>query len=248
MDLIPKISQDWPPAYTLKKSARARHVKLKASIRSGLELVVPLRFNAKHIPEILEANKPWIEKQLAKIHIEHYARQEHTLPDSITFPILNMEYKIEYIKSDNKKLQLLVRPQKELVLLGNTANKDICKKLLLTWVKQQAKLRIPLLLEEISREISLPFEHVIIRNQRTRWGSCTNKKIISLNFKLLFLPAVLVRHILIHELCHTEHMNHSTRFWRLVESFDPDWKSLSRQTRRADKFVPWWALESSLVI
>lgn len=238
-----KILTIWPPAFTLKKSARARHVKLKASARHGLEVVVPLRFNQKYIPEILETNKAWIEKQLAKIQIELETHDQETLPETISFPIAKEVWKIFYVKSNNKKLQLLVRPQRELVLLGNIDNKETCKKLLLTWTMQQAKNHLPLLLEKISKEINLSFEKVMIRNQRSRWGSCSNKKLINLNFKLLFLPVHLVKHILIHELCHTKQMDHSAKFWRLVSTFDPDWKTHSQEARRGDKFIPLWAQE-----
>ena len=70
----------WPPTVTVKKSARARSVRLKASIRYGLELVVPLRFNHKQIPSILEENKSWIEKNLANIQKKLRALPKQILP------------------------------------------------------------------------------------------------------------------------------------------------------------------------
>jgi predicted metal-dependent hydrolase len=232
---------NWPPEFTLKKSVRARHVRLKASVQHGLELVVPMRFNQKRIPEILEVNKLWIEKQLDKIQQERKDIEAATLPAEIIFPVTGQSWKINYIQSDNKKLQILMRPQQELVLLGNISNKDVCKKLLLSWTLNQAKIYLPLVLQELSEQTRLPFKTVSIRNQRSRWGSCSSEKMINLNYKLLFLPAHLARHIIIHELCHTVHMNHSSKFWRLVSTFDCDWKSNSQDTRRAEKYIPLWA-------
>jgi len=231
---------NWPPLYTLKKSARARYVKLKASVRHGLELVVPLRFNQKHIPEILESNKSWIEKQLAKIREELQTSHLETLPNELILPALNQTWKLIYIKSNNKKVQLLTRPQRELVFLGNIENQSLCKKVLRLWVKDLAKTYLPTRLQDLSEKTQLPYKNIVIRGQRSRWGSCSTQKIINLNYKLLFLSSDLVDHIIIHELCHTIHMNHSAKFWRLVASFDTQWKQHSREVRRAEKHVPTW--------
>ncbi len=231
----------WPPQFTLKKSGRVRHVQLKASVRYGLELIVPLRFNQKHIPEILETHKPWIQKQLEKIKIEIQALQEKDLPTEINLASLNQIWKIDYINCDNKKLRLQIRHQlNELVLLGNTQDKAACKKMLANWVRKQAQKYLPQRLQMLSQQTKLTYRDVSIRGQRSRWGSCSTDKSLNLNFKLLFLPTHLVDHIIIHELCHTVHMNHSTKFWRLVASLDQNWKQHSHESKLGDKFVPMW--------
>lgn len=232
---------DWPPQYTLKKHPRARYVKLKASLKNGLEIVVPPRFSQKHLPEILETNKAWIQKKLKEISEKLNKIDSELLPEKISFDAIDLNYIIRYIKGHSKKLQLIQRPQNEIVLLGDIENKELAKKLLLEWTKQQAKIHLLVLLENISKQINLPYKKAVVRAQKSRWGSCTAEKVINLNFKLLFLPEHLTKHILIHELCHTVHLNHSTRFWRLVASFDLDWKQNDRAIRKADSHVPSWA-------
>lgn len=231
----------WPPLYTLKKHAKSRHVKLKASIRTGIELVVPLRFNLKNIPDILESNRAWIEKQILKIQSELETMEKPTAPEIVALQAIGETWNISYIKSDSKKIRLLCRPGQELVVFGDIDNIDLIKSALEKWVKNQAKIHLVARLTFISEQTQLNFSKVVIRNQRSRWGSCSSTKAINLNYKLLFLPAHLSDHILIHELCHTVHMNHSAKFWRLVSSFDALWKEHSREIRRADKFVPSWA-------
>jgi predicted metal-dependent hydrolase len=234
----------WPPAFTLKKSPRSRSVKIKASARHGLELIVPMRFNQKSIPEILESNKAWIEKQLIKIQVELNALDAQVLPTEIILPLLNQTWKIQYIPSNNKKLRLMTRPQQELVLFGNTEDKNLCKTLLGAWVRKQAKIGLPARLAELSLQTRLDYTSITIRSQRSRWGSCSTQKAINLNYKLLFLPVALVDHIIIHELSHTVHMNHSTKFWRLVASLDSQWKYHCHETRHANKYIPLWARET----
>jgi predicted metal-dependent hydrolase len=230
----------WPPSYTLKKHARVKNVKLKASARNGLELVVPPNFNKKNIPKILEGNREWIQKQLAKIHAEVSLIPEQSLPDKIELLALNRLWNIIYIQSDNKKLRLISRPNQELVIFGDIQNITSCFKLLKLWVKKQAHLYLPTCLQEISQTIKLPYKSLVIRGQTSRWGSCSAEKAINLNYKLLFLPSHLVTHILVHELCHTIHLNHSPAFWRLVASFDAQWQQYSYETRRAQKWIPRW--------
>lgn len=241
MDTIDRTILAWPPNLTVKKHPRARHVKLKASIRHGLELVVPKNFNQKEIPSILEENKAWIQKQL--LHIQSQVKTSENsegLPVEIAFSAVQETWRIEYIQSSGR-LKMMVRPHhQELVLLGNIQNSNSCKKLLIKWMRDQAHIHLLHHIQMISDAIKLPYNNVIIRDQNSRWGSCSSEKSISLNYKLLFLSPELMRHVIIHELCHTVHLNHSDRFWKLVEKFDVNWKVNKRALRGACGLIPGW--------
>jgi predicted metal-dependent hydrolase len=94
----------------------------------------------------------------------------------------------------------------------------------------------------LSAATGLQYERMQIRRQRTRWGSCSPSGTISLNACLMFQPPPVVNYLLIHELAHTRHMNHSRRFWRLVERFEPGWRELDAALSRGWRAVPAWAL------
>jgi predicted metal-dependent hydrolase len=239
VDILEEPVLTWPPAITIKKHPRAKHIKLKAS-EHGLELVVPPRFNVKEIPAILETHRPWIEKQLKKMAVETCANPPFEPPLTLEFSGIEQQWKIQYVMMNYKKIKILTRPHQEIVLMGNINNKEACKEALLIWLKEIAKIYLIKLLTDISEEIHLPFSKAIIRNQSSRWGSCTAEKTISLNFKLLFLPAILTRHIIIHELCHTKQLNHSDRFWKLVAKFDTKWQTHRSMLRRAQQHIPSW--------
>lgn len=114
------------------------------------------------------------------------------------------------------------------------------------FVKTLAKQFFAPWLTQLSQELQLPYSSLTIRSQSTLWGSCTRARKISLNNKLLFLPSNLTRYILVHELCHIKHLNHSKRFWDLVQKFDPEWKLHRRQMRHAgEQYVPAWLEQSS---
>jgi predicted metal-dependent hydrolase len=72
---------------------------------------------------------------------------------------------------------------------------------------------------------------ISIKNQSTRWGSCSGKKNLNFNYKILFLPENLQDYLVVHELCHLAQMNHSARFWGLVATYIPDYKTLRNQLK-----------------
>jgi predicted metal-dependent hydrolase len=90
----------------------------------------------------------------------------------------------------------------------------------------------------------LPYGRGQIRGQRTRWGSCSGRGTISLNWHLLFLTPAEVRYVLLHELCHTIELNHSPRFWQLLSQHQPDSDSLRQGMRRAWQELPAWLQEA----
>jgi predicted metal-dependent hydrolase len=87
-------------------------------------------------------------------------------------------------------------------------------------------------LEEFNRIYGFGYNKITIRNSRSRWGSCSAKKNLNFNYKILFLPEELLDYIVVHELCHLGEMNHSKRFWGLVEKTIPDYKEMRKKMRK----------------
>jgi predicted metal-dependent hydrolase len=83
-------------------------------------------------------------------------------------------------------------------------------------------------LEELAAEQGLTFKKVVVRNQRSRWGSCSHSGTIALNFRLVQMPPAIRDYVLVHELVHLRQQNHSRRFWRLVEQAYPDFRAAER--------------------
>ncbi|HVE44632.1 MAG TPA: SprT family zinc-dependent metalloprotease [Gammaproteobacteria bacterium] len=222
------------PAYTVKKHRLARSVKLKATKERGLEVIVPYRFNLKKLPAILQDHRAWIEQHIALIE----RKETISLPTDITLAMLDTTWKIHYMPCETRQY-LMERPHAELVLLGKQ-NEITARKALLRWVKKQAERHLRQQLYTISQETQLPYHDICIRDQRTIWGSCTANWLINLNYKLIFLPMPLARYVMIHELCHTIHLNHSPEFWALVATHDPLWKTHKAALKEADRFMPAW--------
>lgn len=127
-----------------------------------------------------------------------------------------------------------------LVLEGAVADTDLCRQVLRRWLAGKARRHLVPRLYRLASQHGFAFRRVAVRCQKTRWGSCSARGTISLNLKLLFLPSELVDHVLIHELCHTVHLNHSPAFWALLRKHDPHADERRRRLGTAWQYVPPW--------
>ena len=225
----------WPPAYIIKKHHRARHVKLRAVKPCQLVITVPYRFNLNEIPSILEEKRNWITKQLLYLQ----SQQVETLPDKINLAMKNETWSVQYMACQ-AKLRLIERPLHEIVLVGVIKDQNVCKKVLIAWLKNYAKHHLIAKMKSLSDRLHLDFASLSIKNQKSLWGSCTRDKSINLNYKLIFLPVHLAEHVMIHELCHTKYLNHSPKFWQLVLKHDPACEQHKRELRQAEQYIPAW--------
>jgi predicted metal-dependent hydrolase len=111
---------------------------------------------------------------------------------------------------------------------------------LVPWLTALASRTLALQLDALANELGIDYSRMSVRRQRTRWGSCSTGGTISLNVCLMFQRPDVVRYLMIHELCHRRHMNHSKRFWGLVASFEPAWKPLDVELLQGWRNVPAW--------
>jgi predicted metal-dependent hydrolase len=230
--------------YTIKVSRRARHVSLRINQTEGLLVVIPVGFDERRIPQILEEKADWInrtQKRLARQPRPATPELAQSLPTRIHLPLTGESWTVEYVPSKTRGITLTQPGRYALRLTGAISSRSQCGAALRRWTTRQAKAILPDLLRDTTRELGFSFGKVSIRNQRTRWGSCSRSKSISLNQKLIFLSPELVRYVMLHELCHTRVMSHSSKFWSLVASFDPVYKKKIKQLRESAKYLPVWA-------
>ncbi len=124
------------------------------------------------------------------------------------------------------------------------ADESGARRQLQAWLKRAALDRLAPRLLQLAGELNCSVSRVSIRCQRTRWGSCSTRGTVSLNCSLLFLRNEVVRYLFVHELAHTQHMNHSANFWRLVEKMEPDYRRLDRDLLAGWRTVPEWVFKS----
>lgn len=99
----------------------------------------------------------------------------------------------------------------------------------LAWVRSKV--------EELAKAHNFEYNRITVRNQKTRWGSCSSRGNLSFHYKIAFLPERLARYLIIHELCHLKEMNHSSRFWMLVEGIIPEYRENVRDLKKLEHLL-----------
>ena len=226
------INLPWLPPYEVSRHQRAKYVKLRYSPATGLRVTVPLRFSLKHLPDVLETHKDWILIQCTK-----HPMQVLSLPSEIHSPLLNRTWVLRYEpKLDRPRLRELKTG--EIIINADSMRPEEGLSLIKKWVRRQALKVLPDLFQAVSEATQLNYRSLSIRSQQSVWGSCSKDQSIRLNDKLIFFPLALAKHIMVHDLCHTKHMNHSRAFWALVAKHDVNYEVHRKQCRTYQ--IPIW--------
>lgn len=231
------------PNYTLKVSLRARNVWIRVSADKGLEVVIPRWFNRRSIPELLLKERDWIKRTIKKLMAQEKLTIREApiqLPTQIHLKAFEEFWKVKYQKTLSPIIRIAHNYNSTLTVSGDTGDTENCREELRNWLQQKAKDQMIPWLKQLSYKIQLPFKKVMVKGQNTIWASCSRRKTISVNYKLLMIPRELVRYVLIHELCHTIHLNHSNSFWALVGKKEPNFMKYDGDLREAWKSLPSW--------
>lgn len=206
-------------------------------------VVVPKGFDRRELPAILMEHGQWIRDALGHLETSrgNTADGRGHLPETVRLEALGECHRVFYKPAGRGSVRLTSTSPSELECVGDLADSDLCIGILLKWLRFQGQLHLMPWLARTADEIGLCYARGQVRKQRSRWGSCSARGTISLNQDLLFIPPELVRYIMVHELCHTRHMDHSPKFWTLLESFEPGCRALDARMKHARNLVPLWA-------
>ncbi len=234
----------------IRISKRCRRMSLRL-LRNGLELVVPSERSAGKAREFAVRNAAWAEKALKRRETSSAGAEprpqeaDSPFPEYVELKAQGLRFPVEL--RDAPELDFLsVRLERggQLVIQGDLKKKELCFATLRDWVKGRALKHFREKVAEISTELGLRCASVKVRDQKARWGTCTGRGGIILNYRLLLLEPRFLRHVIVHELCHTERHDHSKEFWRLVERFDPDAERLKEELNKAARNeIPAWAVD-----
>ncbi|HMB25642.1 MAG: M48 family metallopeptidase [Chloroflexota bacterium] len=177
----------------------------------------PLRATQKLIREFVANNAKWIEKKRAEALAFSPPAPKEYVPGE-TFMYLGNAYPLEIVKGQRKPL----------LLEGSfklAASKQGTAKLVFErWYRTQAKQILTERVKLYASQYGLQYKKIGITSARTRWGSCSANGSLNFSWRLILAPLAVVDYVVVHELVHTVHHNHSKRFWNKVETIMPDYK------------------------
>jgi predicted metal-dependent hydrolase len=230
--------KDAAQGWVVRESHRARRLTVRVFHTGRVEVVVPSRTAAVTIERFLERHRTWIERKRE----EARARAVPVAP----FPPVQIElaacderWRI-HMTGVGRRVRLNTLGNGLLTLDGDVSDARAVRKVLRQWLAERAAEVLGPALKQCARELGFEFQRVLIRRQRSRWGSCSTRGTISLNCCLMFQRPQVVRYLMIHELSHTVQMNHSRRFWQTVSRHCPDYRRLDRELLDGWRRVPSW--------
>lgn len=228
------------PGYRVRRSKRARYLQLKVSHLAEVELVVPAHCDDRMAAAFVRQHGDWLQRTLQQVRAQRAARPEldRPLPETVALPGIGETWRVEYGPAARRFTERFHAGRRLLIRHQTQAQMQAA---LCDWLNARARRRLLPWLRELSGELDLPYGGASIRAQKTRWGSCSVKRNISLNRNLLFVDPPAVRYLLVHELCHTLHMNHSRRFWALVARHCPEYRDCEGRLSEAARCIPAWA-------
>jgi hypothetical protein len=180
----------------VRVSQRARRARIVVHPDRRVEVVVPQRTSRRAIERLVEENRGWLERRLARLE-----------------PVLGLERPgVVWIGGE-------ARPAPNGVEVGR-------------WYRREARRRIGAVAAWEGGRHGLRPRSLAIRDQRTRWGSCSSRGALSFNWRLVLAPSGVLRYVVVHELCHLREQNHSPGFWRLVADALPGFEDDRAWLRR----------------
>ncbi len=218
---------------TIVKSTRAGRISISMKPFEPLKLTLPVFISYKRAEEFLREKEKWIHRNLEKIR---KLEGQYTIFKEETDFRTN-DHVLVFSRHRDVSPRVCLKEKKIMVQLPEQTDvEDPRIQEMIRWGiqaawRKEANRHLPERLRKLSRNHHLSFNKVIIKNNKTRWGSCSHKNNINLSLHLMRIPDYLIDYILLHELVHTVHKNHSNKFWKDLEKISPDARSTDRELK-----------------
>lgn len=198
--------------YKVFRNRRTKNIRLYVNVLGELEVRVPRSLNDESLAGILSEHKNWILKHFAKRKILN------------GFYYLGKKVKVEQSRDLFLTTHHITFSNNVMKILSPANNDDLLLAIYENWLMTKAEEYIVPRAAELAGKQNYIINRINIRRQKTRWGSCSMKGNLSFNFRIMRFDKDVIDYVIIHEMCHLKEMNHSKKFWKLVEQQLPDYK------------------------
>ncbi len=220
-------------AYMLRQGQRRRRLSLTIDER-GLIVGAPGRVSLVEIDTFIHSNAEWVLAKLAE-HTNRQTRRHLAVRDGARLPLLGADIGLRIVSGANRS-----RWHDDYLLLEarEGTDSDDHARLVRRALQRRALVLFDDRLSHYAARLGRTPPRLGLSSARTRWGSCSLKSGIRINWRLIHLPLALVDYVIAHELAHLIEMNHSPRFWAVVESIYPDWQAARLELKALGKEIP----------
>ncbi|HEU4780174.1 MAG TPA: M48 family metallopeptidase [Steroidobacteraceae bacterium] len=226
----------------IRVSARARRLSIRVYPDARVEVVVPPRVRPREVELFIAAHREWIDDKHT-IALGNRPVPQPFPPGTLELPASAEIWRL-HVAGGAGRLRLDEGREgtegARLLRITGASSDGKLRDALRTWLLRVARSRLAPRVEAMAAATGVRYSKVSIRRQRSRWGSCSARGTISLNCCLLFQRPEVVDYLIVHELMHVKHMNHSAHFWQAVERHCADWRALDHELVKGWRDVPRW--------
>jgi predicted metal-dependent hydrolase len=224
--------------YTLKRSIKARYIRMEIRPDKGLVVTIPRRISQTQVNDFIRSREKWVLTHLARQLAQPKPNGKRPVTDGDSIAYLGGNLKVKTLDDPDKPAMCKITGDCLEVNL-NHSGIDLASAIE-GWYRFQAGVLIKTKLDWISLRMGTNYRNINMRGQKTRWGSCSHNGNLSFNWKLLKMPEPVIEYVVIHELAHLKEMNHSRKFWDLVAKFCPQYKIQRKWLREHNDLLADW--------
>lgn len=217
--------------YELHKSSKAKRVSITIK-NQKVRVAVPTGFTFDYARKFLEENKDLLLKHLQKQETEIKVIPPKKYVVGEKFLYRGRNYPLVFEECTDSKPSAAFHGSRIVAYIpsGLTSENQsiLAEKLIEEWYLEQAKRILPEQVEYYSKTLNIPYNKLKIKDQKTRWGSCSTKGNLNLNWRIIKAPNPVAAYVIIHELVHIRYMNHSKEFWKTVEQYHPNYRKCKK--------------------
>ena len=202
------------------RTTRSKSARLQ--VEDGVvSIIVPSALEQEKIQQLLKDKRRWIKEKLY-LHQQQQPAPKRELLSGEAFPYLGRNYRLKIQTGKFQSVKLL-HGRLHVVIPKAMRLEHIIREMLTHWYRMQAETRFKEKVKRYAPIIGVSPSGVSVKTFKSRWGSCTPKGEIQFHWKIIMAPHRIVDYVVIHELCHLKHHDHSPAFWKSVERLVPDY-------------------------
>jgi hypothetical protein len=204
---------------TILRSSRRKTIAIQ--IKTGqVFMLVPQALPIAEIQNIIVKKNRWITEKL-QLQSQFSASEAKKFVSGEIFSCLGQDYRLEIVQGNSPRINLYQNQLLAVVRDKQLDNSALIKRLLIHWYQQQAEVNLRKKTQHYANIIGVTPTRIVVKTFTARWGSCSTKGEIYYNWKIIMATDAVVDYVVVHELCHILHHNHSPAFWKTVAHYFP---------------------------
>lgn len=224
--------------YEVRKT-RGRRLSLKISEQGDIELCIPARCSMKEAQEFFASKIEWIVKTREEA-LEALGDAYRQFLEGDVLYYRGKAYSLHLQETGYRNHVYVECVGDQIIVKGADLTPQLIKYALEKWYIERARVRFRERCAYFAPKLGVKYQRISIKNQKSRWGSCSSKSNLNFNFRLIMGEDAALDYVVVHELCHLIEMNHSEKFWKLVASILPDYKAQEDWLEKEGKHMLNW--------